>query len=110
MSDFITVALSPSTTSSINPASIANSSAFRNVSTSASSLLATYGPLANKPAITFPILLRIMTLKPEEFVSAKTNASKFSLNVEPNSGLHVCTEAVVAGTASQSCASLYWSR
>ncbi|KAK4572514.1 hypothetical protein RGQ29_030801 [Quercus rubra] len=57
--DFMTIALSPSTTNSSNLASTANSSALRHASALASSLSLTTGPLADKAAITSPLVLQI---------------------------------------------------
>ena len=84
----ITTELSPSTISSENPASLANSNAFRQARIFASSLSATASPLADRAAITSPAALRMTAPTPEPF--SKMAASKFSLNSWPAGGFQFC--------------------
>ena len=79
--------LLPSITSSVKPHSIANYTARRQASISASSLQVTDGPFADKEAMTSPLSLRIMAPIPVHLCSLNIDASKLSLKRDKGGGL-----------------------
>ena len=101
---FITITLSPSTTISENPASMAKITTFRHANAFASSLFGTKCPFTDIPAIISPYAFQIIAQNPKHCWSEKTDVSKLSLNRFYGGGFHCCPLGATIEIAKCSCA------